>query len=104
LIESFRLLRQAERELDLARRWYDEQRYGLGLVFFDAFEAAVEHAQRFPDAGVAVLDSRLGRRVRTFPLDGFPFHIATALVDRALVVTAVAHMKRKPGYWLNRIT
>jgi hypothetical protein len=48
LIRRFRLLRQAEHELDLARNWYDEQRYGLGLVFFDAFEGAVEHAQVEP--------------------------------------------------------
>ena len=103
MIQSFRVLRQAERELDLARKWYDEQRYGLGLVFFDAFEAALEHAQRFPEAGIAVLDSRLARPVRRFPLRGFPFHIVMTIVDGALVVVAVAHARRKPGYWLERI-
>jgi len=103
LIQSFRLLRQAERELDLARKWYDEQRYGLGLIFFDAFEAAVEQAQRFPDAGIAVLDSRPERLMRRFPLEGFPFYVVTTVTDRALIVVAVAHARRKPGYWLERI-
>mgnify|MGYP001547959570 CR=1 FL=1 len=42
----FQLLRDAERELELARRWYDEQRHGLGLVFFDAYEDAVRHARK----------------------------------------------------------
>jgi len=32
LNQSFRLLRQAARELDLARRWYDDQRFGLGSL------------------------------------------------------------------------
>lgn len=103
MIQSFQLLRQAERELDLARKWYDEQRYGLGLVFFDAFEAAVEHARAFPDAGTAMVDARMERLVRRFPLEGFPFQIVTTVVDDGLLVIAVAHAKRKPGYWLERV-
>jgi len=94
----FQLLRQAERELELARQWYDEQRYGLGLVFFDAYEDAVRYAREFPDAG-----TELGSSVRKFPLQGFPFYLVTSVVDETLVVIAVAHAKRKPGYWLQRI-
>jgi plasmid stabilization system protein ParE len=103
LNQSFRLLRQAARELDLARRWYDDQRFGLGLVFFDAFEAAVERALTFPDAGIAVLDEGLPRPVRRFPVSGFPFYVVTTVLDDGLVVVAVAHAKRKPAYWLERI-
>lgn len=99
----FRLLRQAERELDLARKWYDEQRYGLGLVFFDAYEDAVRHAQEFPDAGSVISDAELSRTVRRFPLRGFPFHLVVSVVDETLVVIAIAHAKRKPGYWFERI-
>ncbi|MGB5312826.1 MAG: type II toxin-antitoxin system RelE/ParE family toxin [Polyangiales bacterium] len=99
----FQLLRQAERELELARQWYDEQRYGLGLVFFDAYEEAVRHAQEFPDAGTAFVGPDLGRSVRKFPFQGFPFYLVTSVIDETLVVIAVAHAKRKPGYWLQRI-
>ena len=103
MIRSFRLLLQAERELDLARKWYDEQRYGLGLIFFDAFEAAVQHVQEFPDAGAAFPDPAFVKTVRRFPIQGFPFHIVTTVVDDGLIVIAVAHAKRKPGYWLERV-
>jgi hypothetical protein len=103
LIRSFRLLRQAERELDLARKWYDEQRYGLGLIFFDAFEAAVQYVQEFPDAEAAFPDPAFAKTVRRVPIQGFPFHIVTTLVDNGLIVIAVAHVKRKPGYWLERV-
>ncbi len=51
---SFQLLREAERELELARRWYDEQRHGLGLVFFDAYEDAVRHARGVKPAATPV--------------------------------------------------
>jgi putative addiction module component (TIGR02574 family) len=83
----FQLLRQAERELELARQWYDEQRYGLGLVFFDAYEDAVRHAQEFPEAGTALVGPELGRSVRKFPLQGFPFYLvmsATKLANTKL--------------------
>lgn len=103
MIRSFRLLLQAERELDLARKWYDEQRYGLGLIFFDAFEAAVQYVQEFPDAGAAFPDPAFVKTVRSFPIQGFPFHIVTTVVDDGLIVIAVAHAKRKPGYWLERV-
>ncbi|MBW1905789.1 MAG: hypothetical protein JRJ24_10870 [Deltaproteobacteria bacterium] len=72
----------------MARRWYDDQRFGLGLVFFDAFEAAVERALRFPDAGIAVLDEKLRRPVRRFPVSGFPFYVVTTVLDDGLVVVA----------------
>jgi hypothetical protein len=49
------------------------------------------------------LDSRLERLVRRFPLEGFPFYVVTTVMDRALIVVAVAHARRKPGYWLERI-
>ena len=98
---SFQLLRDAERELELARRWYDDQRHGLGLVFFDAYEDAVRHALEFPDAGAVVLDSTA--TLRKFPLEGFPFHIVTSVIHDTLFVIAVAHAKRKPGYWVDRV-
>jgi len=103
LIQAFCLLREAEQELELARKWYDEQRYGLGLVFFDAFEVAVQYAQDFPGAGAALSDPMFVSSVRRFPLRGFPFHIVTTVEDDGLVVIAVAHAKRKPEYWLERV-
>lgn len=98
---SFQLLREAERELELARRWYDEQRHGLGLVFFDAYEDAVRHAREFPGAGAVALE--FTHTVRKFPFEGFPFYIVTSVIDDTLVVIAVAHAKRKPGYWVERV-
>jgi hypothetical protein len=35
-------------------------------------------------------------------LTGFPFAIAYALDGDRIVVLAVAHLRRRPGYWLGR--
>jgi hypothetical protein len=39
----------------------------------------------------------------SFPFQGFPSYLVTSVIDQTLVVIAVAHAKRKPGYWLQRI-
>jgi hypothetical protein len=59
--------------------------------------------QLLRQAGTALFDPELGRSVRRFPFQGFPFYLVTSVVDETLVVIAVAHAKRKPGYWLQRI-
>ena len=73
------------------------------LLRQDAYEDAVRYAQQFPDAGTDLIGPELGRSVRKFPLQGFPFYLVTSVVGETLVVIAVAHAKRKPGYWLQRI-
>jgi hypothetical protein len=69
----------------------------------DPYEDAVRHAEAFPDAGIALVGPELGRSVGRFPLQGFPFHLVTSVVDETLAVIVVAHAKRKPGYGLQRI-
>ena len=41
--------------------------------------------------------------VRVFPLDRFPFLIPYVVRERELVVLALAHGKRRPGYWRVRV-
>ena len=65
---------EAEQEYRAAARWYDDQRVGLGTEFLDAVDATLAHIVRFPRAGV--------------------------FVPR---VPAVAHDRRKPGYWKSRL-
>lgn len=86
-------------ELAVAVEWYERQRLGLGDELeqdvFDAFDLVIErpHAwQRWP--GLAT--------VRVFPLDRFPFLIPYLVNESSLVVLAVAHAKRRPGYWRAR--
>jgi hypothetical protein len=41
--------------------------------------------------------------VRKYVLQRFPFAVAYLVLDDTLVVLAVAHGKRRPGYWLARL-
>jgi len=40
--------------------------------------------------------------VRRFLLTGFPFALAYVVDGDSVTVLAVAHLRRRPGYWLGR--
>lgn len=89
-------------EATAAGDWYESQRPGLGADLAGelerAFEMILDHPQTWPNwPGVPG-----GLGVRRFLLVRFPF--ALAYVTRAddVVVLAVAHTSRRPGYWLSR--
>ena len=87
----------AEEEFLAAARYYEEQAQGLGFDFISAVEATSNHVCEFPDSGRA-----FGHRLRRFLVRRFPYTlIYRAEPDRMLIV-AVAHVRRSPGYWRNR--
>jgi len=41
--------------------------------------------------------------VRTWPLRVFPFRVVYVVLDGAVIVVALAHMRRRPRYWRSRL-
>ncbi|MDE0458140.1 MAG: type II toxin-antitoxin system RelE/ParE family toxin [Chromatiales bacterium] len=93
---NLRFLDPAEEEMLEAVRSYESQAVGLGERFLDEVEGCMD----------LLLDRPyIGRRIeefRRFPLRKFPFSLIYALEDDDLVVVAVAHHRRRPGYWMGR--
>ena len=89
---------EAEAEFRAAIAYYEQQRAGLGGEFRAAVEAAVEEIRRTPQAfaphGNQGARKRLVRR--------FPYTIFYVELDEAIWVAAVAHQRRRPGYWASR--
>ena len=77
--------------------YYETVQIGLGERFRQSVEAAVELAASFPSAGSP---HKHGTR-RVFPKK-FPFSIVYLTGDNEIVIFAVAHFKRRPGYWKSR--
>ena len=78
--------------------YYEEQHEGLGARYLAAFERAMqrvcEHPERFAiEAPPAI------RRVG---LPGFPFNVLYRVVGTEIEVLAIAHHRRRPGYWTPR--
>jgi len=93
-----RFLPAAEAELLKEVAYYSNVRDGLGIKFEDAVESAVNNAVSNPLGGVP---SPKGARSRL--VKGFPFSVVFRASDTEILIVAVMHHRRKPGYWADRI-
>jgi plasmid stabilization system protein ParE len=90
-------LAPAQRELDDAVAWYNRQAAGLGRELLDEFDRAIRRAVAFPSSGLEIEPG-----IRRCRLARFPYGIIYGLDDETLVVIAVAHLHRRPRYWVDR--
>jgi plasmid stabilization system protein ParE len=93
----------ARAEFDAAADRYDEQRPGRGIRFVAAVERTVKLIVRFPEIGPRFPGVRSSLDVRRRVVRGFPFVVAYRVLDDVIRIDAVAHMRRRPGYWRKRI-
>lgn len=92
----------AAADLGWAGDWYEQQLPGLASDLTDevgrALDALAERPLTWPLwPGV---DPVLG--VRRFLLPRFPFAIGYIVEGDSITVLAVAHLRRRPEYWLRR--
>jgi len=96
-MKPYRLLRRAELELEDARQFYRAESPDLGDRFLDEFESVMERLGHFPESS-----PRLSRRLRVARLSLFPFNVIYQIKPDFILVVAVGHQSRKPGYWRGR--
>ena len=95
---SIRLLEPAQAELDEAIGWYAEQAPGLGDAFLLETLKVLKLVKQFPQAW-----HPLTPEIRRCRLKRFPYSVVYSMDVEGILVLAVAHQHRKPGYWHNRI-
>lgn len=82
--------------------WYDDHEQGCGERFEKAVRSAIEDALASPEAWPP-WPGWLGEPiVRSRRVAGFPYRVVYLLLNDELTVVAVAHEKRRPGYWRRR--
>jgi len=84
-------------ELESAAFHYDGQRSGLGREFTAAVRSAMIAICPDPEANPTAGKSVRRRRVLLFPYD-----VIFGIDSDGVVVVAVAHHHRRPGYWQRR--
>jgi hypothetical protein len=94
---GYRYLPSAREELNEAAARYEALVPGLGDAFLDDVERAVETVRESPGIGVATQ-----RKFRKMILRRFPFSIVYVECGEEIVIVAVAHQCRRPGYWRRR--
>ena len=95
-------LEAAEEEFLEAIDRYEEKQEGLGARFLAAVERASDRLEDWPHIGPVWTYSEVPEGVRRLSLQTFPYHLVY-VVEPRLVVVAVAHMRRRPGYWRTRL-
>ena len=89
----------ASDEFSEAVRWYEARRSGLGGEFFDAVAATVSLIEVNPEIGTTISTDGQTRRVL---VARFPYQVVYRLRPTEIVIAAIAHLKRRPGYWESR--
>jgi len=89
---------EARLEADAAFDWYRERSLRVADAFLQAVEQARTAIQNAPDLWAEYLYG-----TRRYLLKRFPFVVVYREKNRRIQVIAVAHGRRKPGYWRNRL-
>jgi plasmid stabilization system protein ParE len=94
-------LAPASDELHATIDWFAEHATtDHAASFASAIEAAVFEIAEVPAAWPI---SRLSTRVRSRALGSIHHSIFYLVEPEQIVIVAIAHMKRRPGYWLDRV-
>lgn len=88
----------AATELEEAVDFYELSSSGLGSEIADQVDWGVAQIRRHPASGEA-LSATLRRKV----LLGFPYTLIYSREPDLIFIIAVAHHKRRPGYWRKRL-
>jgi len=89
---------EAELELIEAAVYYETQVTGLGECFESEIRRATDLLLNQPGIGLSA-DPNLQK----LTLTRFPFTLYYSVTADVLRIEAVAHQRRRPGYWRSRI-
>lgn len=88
----------AQEEMTAAARFYQAQSMGLGLEFLHEVERTIAAIASHPKAAPKVKQD-----IRRRLLKRFPFGVLYVPTAEEIVVLAVMHLRRRPGYWEGRL-
>lgn len=91
----------ARDEYIAAARWYEDRQPGLGREFMDAIESLVERAAEDRLPGLTGGTPSPGTMKLLEPRFGYAIYFE--LSGDLMFVWAVAHGRRRPGYWWERL-
>ncbi len=85
-------------EAQAAYDWYATRNPLAAETFMEELDHAIEQIGMFPNAGPSHLSG-----TRRYVMRRFPFTVIYRDREATIEVVAIAHGRRKPGYWKERI-
>ena len=80
-----------------AVQYYAERQAGVAQVFIDAIEDAVYRIRESPERYAMIEED-----VRRCLAQKFPYEILYTIEQNYILILAVMHCSREPGYWKSR--
>ena len=94
----YQFLDPAEEEMNEASSFYETASDGLGIDFLADVQLGIDRLCEHPYLGPTV-----GQGLRRMLLHRFPFSLIYSVEPDAILIVAVAHHGRRPGYWKTRV-
>jgi plasmid stabilization system protein ParE len=88
----------AQAEAEAAARYYAERNPRAAVAFTDELDAAVVQIELAPHTFLKHV-----RSTRRLLLRRFPFAVVYRFDEASILIVAVAHGSRRPGYWARRL-
>jgi toxin ParE1/3/4 len=103
-MRKIRLLDEAVMDAMEAIDWYEGECTGLGVEFAEALDAALDLLEDEIVPLVSMPDEQNDSRLKRLVLARFPFDVVVIPYATDILIIAVAHHSRQPGYWTGRIS
>jgi len=88
-------------ELEESRAWYEERVKNLGVDFLHAVDYAIDKICEFPGAW-GWYEKKFS--IRKILVQRFPYAVIYRYRENLIQIIAVANLRRKPGYWKDRVS
>jgi plasmid stabilization system protein ParE len=95
---TLEFLDEAIEEAEAAARWYAERSQTAAGAFADEIDSAIAEITRLPLAWPGY-----SHNTRRFLLRRFPYSVVYRVSESTTLIVAVAHHRRRPGYWRDRL-
>lgn len=92
-----------QEELQSAVDWYERRETGLGERFVQEYERCLDLIVERPDSFGLEPYARGGGEGRYLTFHRFPYRLISTVSHNTLLLVAVAHASRRPGYWHGRL-
>ena len=90
---------EARVEYREAALFFDTRRSGLGAAFTLEVEAAIDRILQAPERWRVIEQD-----VRRCLTHTFPYGILYTVEQETILIVAVMHLRRRPGYWRSRLS
>ena len=97
-MKHVKFLPDAEEEMYEAAKYYQSQTSGLGSDYLSEVEKAITSIVKSP-----LTWPKIEGELRRCLVRRFPFGILYYTESEEVVIVAVSHLWRKPGYWKKRL-